>query len=874
MEKIEQSGNGKHTGAGMLLTLTLLILAAFFVNGARQAEAADGRIFCVVDELLPIMEAPGGTYEVAEYDIWGDGIQGLVVYGNHIRVNPVSDDRFRDSWVELPDPENGSVLGYIETKGLMPRPEMETFEARPYLVRAGSPDILLYPGSDEKYRLSGYNFSLGKGEVVAAFGSCKAGGSEWLMLGFGTSVEDDGESGIGMRYAWAMSGDLLPLQDYKPDHTKADGQWMPSGVRNLSFEPLSENARGGISRHGFWIDPEPIIPNYLMADDMGDRYNDTGEYSVDFITADLFFHAWHLISDRMLEDLELNYFAAALGKCLSGALAELERIKPEYEHSDEAMASYDMARDMFAVPLTLLGGNPGVSLSGKASAEIARILEAAGSDTSELTEAKTDYTQYRPRGHYTTRPEMERYFRAMSFLGDAGLPLFETDGRPRLNNVRTAALITLVFGSLGGTWRSFEEPINFMFGVPDDGGPSACKDVVKRNAGGPGDLADGKKLETLANELKTHFPAPRIRDRETGVISKEEELAARGLEFRISGKRFTFDSYIFNELTSPRVGSDENPRSLPEGTDVMAILGSPAAGEFIKRNGGVPRYSENIKRLKAETKDFMKGQDLYSLRLEMLMDFFKDSGSRQFFYRSPAWQWKKLLTASASWAELKHDSILYAKQGGAEMGSGGFYAGKFAPPSPRGYVEPDPRAFASIIGMAERAATLFKKFSFEGKNQDGEREYSEKLEALIKLCASAQSLAEKEAAGSPLSLEDYYEIKAIARSFGASLLLPGGNDIDDWKQLRMAIVADAATDHLNGLAIYAATGTPRKIYVFVNDASGGPRIARGYIYSYYEFASPLANGRMTDDEWRDMVYDENKRGELLKLHPEWYGSLE
>ena len=46
------------------------------------------------------------------------------------------------------------------------------------------------------------------------------------------------------------------------------------------------------------------------------------------------------------------------------------------------------------------------------------------------------------------------------------------------------------------------------------------------------------------------------------------------------------------------------------------------------------------------------------------------------FMRSTSWLDKQLNTALGSWAELKHDTILYAKQVYAEMGGG-------PPPPPR-----------------------------------------------------------------------------------------------------------------------------------------------------------------------------------------------
>ena len=63
--------------------------------------------------------------------------------------------------------------------------------------------------------------------------------------------------------------------------------------------------------------------------------------------------------------------------------------------------------------------------------------------------------------------------------------------------------------------------------------------------------------------------------------------------------------------------------------------------------------------------------------------------------QSPAWVDKQLNTVLGSWSELKHDTILYAKQAYAELGGG-------PPPPPplppKGYVEPVPEFYAAPAG--------------------------------------------------------------------------------------------------------------------------------------------------------------------------------
>jgi hypothetical protein len=278
--------------------------------------------------------------------------------------------------------------------------------------------------------------------------------------------------------------------------------------------------------------------------------------------------------------------------------------------------------------------------------------------------------------------------------------------------------------------------------------------------------------------------------------------------------------------------------------------------------------------LKAGVDKYLAGDGtVYSAWIAALKAGFARSGADQFFYNSPAWQWKKLSTQSASWAELKHDTILYADQSGAEMGDGGAYAADpFAPPYPRGYVEPDPQTFDALLAATARLADFIKKFGMEREDEDYQTEgrpYAGKLEEFAELLTVARDIAKKEAEGKGLTIDDYASVKRLARSFNARLLLPG-ELAPEAEQLKMALVADVASDYLGGRVLEVASGRPQRIFVYVNDASGGARVTRGFVFSYYEFTRPLSDGRMTDEEWKKLVYDESRADELKKLHPAWY----
>ena len=65
------------------------------------------------------------------------------------------------------------------------------------------------------------------------------------------------------------------------------------------------------------------------------------------------------------------------------------------------------------------------------------------------------------------------------------------------------------------------------------------------------------------------------------------------------------------------------------------------------------------------------------------------------------------------------------------------------------------------------------------------------------------------------------------------------------------VVADIATNPDAGQVLEIATGKPSDILVVVN-VDGVLKIARGSVYSFYQFTWP-ASDRLTDSKWRQMT---------------------
>ncbi len=219
--------------------------------------------------------------------------------------------------------------------------------------------------------------------------------------------------------------------------------------------------------------------------------------------------------------------------------------------------------------------------------------------------------------------------------------------------------------------------------------------------------------------------------------------------------------------------------------------------------------------------------------------------------RSQAWVHKELSTYLGSWAELKHDTILYAKQVYAEMGGGGDGEGL----DDRGYVEPNTELYARLAALTKQTSD-----GLAARGLLNERDQAS-LERMAELSLNLKTISEKELSNTPLSQADY----DLIRTFGGQLEhfwleALRDNDVVSRSQLwenPAPVVADVATAPPDAV-LEVGTGYISPIYAVV-PIEGKLRIVRGGVFSYYEFPWP-AEDRLTDKKWQGML-QENKAPE-------------
>jgi len=574
-----------------------------------------------------------------------------------------------------------------------------------------------------------------------------------------------------------------------------------------------------------------------------------------FITTDSVLQVYHIFYDFTLRNLEtgkLYDFLVTLSDSMMGQSKSIASQMTDSKWKKAALAN----QVYFAVPYTILGKT--ASLPPNERQTLAKELElvntAPGRKMSALFPWKPDYSQFKPRGHYTRSEKLKNYFKAMMWLGyqpfpkDAPyVPSAGIDPGPAWPQIRQALLITkMLFDTkIKGQpaikyWESIYEPTVFYVGSSDDLTPYQYKAIMDKVYGAKAsysDLQDEAKLKQVYAELGK-LPAPRI------DVKLEEMPTGRMLKFM--GQRYIPDSEIFQRLV------DGYHRHFPKGLDFLAVLGSERAADILdnvyhepeKWGLYLPHREELVKEFNALPSETWRSNLYWGWMWSL--DTFVDTYGQGYpsFMTNQAWVDKSLNTALGSWAELRHDTILYAKQSGAECGGDGE-----PPPVPKGYVEPNVEFYDRMLWLTTTSRT---GLDARGLLTDNLREKFSQFEDLLTFL---KNVSIKELANQKLTADEYRQIMIYGSELERLTLsvindqARGWYDITSEADKHMAVVADVHTWYI--YCLEEAVGCANEIYVVV-PIEGKLWLTRGAIFSYYEFPQPLKD-RLTDEQWQKML---------------------
>jgi hypothetical protein len=645
---------------------------------------------------------------------------------------------------------------------------------------------------------------------------------------------------------------------------------LPDTIQWNFFNPsskqvISTTSKGMLVRQGFYLEKIKSDAS-ITFDDMIDRYNELftegygDNYSTIpvFISSDFLLHVYHVVFDRMLQNMEEKKFYFRLAE-LTKKMAVRTKLEVDQAKNKEV---YNAALNNFAF-FSLAGHildstfvlDPRVTDVVKE--ETARIESAKDVANSSIINEKQDYTQFKPRGHYTKSPRLARYFKALMLYGRSPF-YFKTAS----SSLQSALMVkSWADPSIQKMWHELSDPMDVLVGKSDDVTPAECYTVAVKIFGedfSENNLLSFPKMSQFMDEVKT-IPSSAIVDR-----SNQKE----NIQMRFMGQRFIPDSYIFTMLTFPRVGSDASPRNMPKPAEVMAIMGSPFAESLLNSDFSIPKYKQTYSELKdqfSNLPDATWNQSVYWSWLNAIRALNEPKDRRfPYFMRTEAWAKKSLMTALSLWTELRHDTILLSKQSAAEMGEGD----EEIPPKPlqpKSYVEPDIDFFNRLVSLIQQTAKTASDYNLLSE------EYLEKNSLFLSRILDLRKIVLKELSNGSISKDEYEMLMHFSQDIESIVIPDGSGDVIDDKYKQMALVADVHTDYLGKRALEVGVGSPQRIYVAVKDNSGGSRICVGYTLSYYEFEQPM-DKRLNDDEWKEKVYSNNTSELELKV-PQWIKSL-
>ena len=630
----------------------------------------------------------------------------------------------------------------------------------------------------------------------------------------------------------------------------------PKTAKNLdliqaSALKLDAAELAALSKNGFVISDKRRYPHF--------GYGYKTVYSQDlpvYISADSILQAVHQSYDDILKALELEALIPELRSLLAGMRGRLAGMT-----SLDAQTHKDV--DLF---LTVAAGllDESTSASGQAKQLIDKARAASGMANFALFGVEDriiDFSQFKPRGHYTDDPRLESYFRAMIWLGRIDFPFLHTDpqtGKQLLvrQSVNAAfALRALLDDAAMARWQRLDRTIRAFVGEPDSMAPpeiDRLKADLKLSAYDVAGVSDAALAQAIvAGSYGTQKILSQI-----VIQAPHDGPWPLDAVFLFFGQRYTFDSHVFSNVVYDRVGK----RMMPNPLDVAyAALGNDQAAKLLESELRKYPYApalESMRRLGDEHGDGFWGANLYNLWQGALRALspgadIAQGGGLPAVARTEAWGRRMLNTQLASWAQLRHDTILYVKQS---------YTSGVACEFPDAYVDPYPTFYARLQAFAQAGQAVVGELPLSSTSYLGPR-ITKFFGNLLKVTTTLREMAELQRQGQPYKPEHLSFINQAVDTMPIGCGGPPG--LQGWYadlfftpetalefDPTIADVHTQPTDEAGnpvGHVLHVGTGWVRSMITTV-DTCMGPRAYAGVVYSYHEQITENLE-RLDDPTW-------------------------
>jgi hypothetical protein len=632
---------------------------------------------------------------------------------------------------------------------------------------------------------------------------------------------------------------------------------------------LTDAEQAALLEKGFVISANRAFPTF--------QYGYASVYGADlpvYVSADSILEAVHRSYDRVLAVLESQSLMAELTALLDGMRARLAGgVGTELDAAVRADAD-----TFLTVAASLLAGQALEPAAGGSAADVAALLSLA--DTASgvanislfgVTRENEDFSQFKPRGHYTDTPELGRYFKAMMWLGRIDFRLIETqsDGSrvfQRRQLEGTLLMNALIDDALRSNFDKVDNAIRLFVGEPDymelSEVGSLLADVGVTSLAGVAAVSDQAFEQAI---LEGGYGLQRISSHIMINGMSEPGTLPLSLSFALLGQRYVIDSHVFSNVVYDRAGAGTISRMMPNPLDAaFAVLQNDQAGALLAPELERYPYAPDLAAMRVladyHPSEFWTGT-LYNLWLGALRELSPgaiaksaDADALTPTFRSEQWGRRLLTTQLASWAELRHDTLLYAKQA---------YTGGSQCEFPDGYVDPYPEFYAKLAEYAARGKEAFGSIPAPNTFTTSLGAY---FDNLLTVANRLRDMATHQRTGAPYTQEmlDFLN-EAVFVNRGCGDPIPGGwysklffslGDAILWAPT-IADVHTQPTDEVGnpvGKVLHVGTGDAR-LMVVVAETCSGPRAYAGVASSYQELVTSNFE-RLDDPTWETLVRDQ------------------
>jgi hypothetical protein len=619
-----------------------------------------------------------------------------------------------------------------------------------------------------------------------------------------------------------------------------------------------------------------------------------------FITTDAILHALHMSYDQILKNLERQIMSGNLEEFLKSLYDNFGTLQQKYGNSETTNVGLADADLFITIAYSLISDK---LLEGHfADAQEIRDVWKAIQDeklvempmfTFPERKRKLDFSQFKVRGHYVyTEQEqwqglksLEPYFKTMMWLGKMDFLLTPPPANPweepwtseEIQRMHIGAFMVneLLQKSNKLELLQFNETvINYLVGESDNLTPNEYQAILNNE-----EISSAEQLAELDVFIQVKDALNNNPELGQKILSDFFFMNPQGdkpgdlpISYRVSGQRFIIDSYVLGNVVFDRLihNGQKVMRMMPKPMDILFPLGNNDVLPLLEDEFKKYPYAEQLANLRYiidEKPDEFWSGSLYNVWLNSIRELNPNAEKSKLplFMKTAAWQQEKMNTQLASWSQLRHDNLLYAKQS---------YTGGTGCSFPYSYVEPYPEFYARLKQFAQNAGDFFSQLPTADQELNRIIQFFPRFEEVM---VRLEILAEKQLNKTTFSTEENDWLKTMLFADGGSGIPPYSGwytDLfyDKWDaaegDFTVVDVHTQPTDEAGnvvGRVLHTGIGEVN-LGVFVANspfASNQLTAFVGPVMSYYEKITDNFY-RMTDQDWEELVRDKN-----LPERPEW-----